>query len=153
LNAGTHDYLRGILDLPKRCDDRNKAISRLQAECQRIAAEIARDLRSLPLWSGTDEELEFLHVPMLSTVEQYARDWEELAGHCRDLSSRESSLAISIREKQAEVERLGLQVSTAGEKELAEARARRNHLWDLIRAFAFEKILTSEAARKVQSRS
>jgi len=84
---------------------------------------------------------------MLSTVEQYARDWEELAGHCRDLSSRESSLAISIREKQAEVERLGLQVSTAGEKELAEARARRNHLWDLIRAFAFEKILTSEAAQ------
>ena len=243
LNAGTHDYLRGILDLPKRCDDRNKviqraemewrtiwhqrpvsdaeqlrsayarktevhalitqharltvsleqaedslrsdrneyerlsrelaasdeprdpatllasieqskrlgdtgeAISRLQAECQRIAAEIARDLRSLPLWSGTDEELESLHVPMLSTVEQYARDWEELAGHCRDLSSRESSLAISIREKQAEVERLGLQVSTAGEKELAEARARRNHLWDLIRAFAFEKILTSEAAQ------
>jgi hypothetical protein len=110
-------------------------------------AQIARDLKGLSLWSGTDEELESLHVPMLSTVEQYARDWEELAGHCRDLSSRESSLAISIREKQAEVERLGLQVSNAGEKELAEARVRRNHLWELLRAFAFEKTLTSEAAQ------
>jgi uncharacterized protein YhaN len=243
LNGGTHDYLRGILDLPKRCDDRNKvlqraemewrttwhqrpvsdaeqlrsvyarkteihglitqharltmsseqaedslrsnrndherlslelaasdeprdpatllasieqskrlgdtgeATSRLQAECKRIAAEIARDLRSLPLWSGTDEQLESLHVPMPSTVQQYARDWEELAGHCRDLSSRKSILAISIREKQAEVERLGLQVSTAGEKELAEVRSQRNHLWDVIRSFAFEKTLTSEAAQ------
>jgi uncharacterized protein YhaN len=243
LNAGTHDYLRSILDLPKRCDDRNKVIqraemewrtiwhqrpvrdadqlrsaytrkaeihaliteharlivaleqaeeslrsdrdehdrlslelaasaeprdpatllasieqskrlgdtaeatSRLQSECKRMDAEIARDLKSMSLWSGTDEELESLPMPMLSTVEQYARDWEELAGHRRDLSSRESSLAVSLREKQAEVERLGLQVSTAGEKELAEARAGRNHLWELIRAFAFDKTLTSEAAQ------
>jgi uncharacterized protein YhaN len=243
LNAGTHDYLRGIVDLPKRCDDRNKVIqsaeiewrtiwhqrpvsdaeqlrnayackaeihaliteharlivaleqaeeslrsdqdehdrlarelaasaeppdpatllasieqskrlgdtgeatSRLQSECKRMDAEIARDLKSLSLWSGTDEELESLSIPMVSTVEQYARDWEELAARRRDLSSRNSSLTASIREKQAELERLGLQVSTAGEKELAEARARRNHLWELIRAVFFEKTLTSEAAQ------
>jgi uncharacterized protein YhaN len=243
LNAGTQDYLRGILDLPKRCDDRNKLIqraemewrtiwfqrpvseaeqlrgayackteihalitenarlvvaleqaeeslrsdqdehdrltselaagpeprdpatlvasieeskrlgdtaeatSRHQSEIKRMDAEIARELRTLSLWSGTPEELESLSMPMLSTVEQYARDWEELAARRRDLSARESSLAISIREKQAELGRLGLQVSTAGEKELAEARDRRNQLWELIRAFAFEKILTGEAAQ------
>lgn len=243
LNAGTHDYMRGVLDLPKRCDECNKVIqraemewrtiwhqrpvsdaeqlrsayarkaeihaliteharlivaleqaeealrsdqdehdrlsrelaasaeprdpatllasieqskklgdtgeatSRLQSECKRIDVEIARDLKTLSLWSGTHEELESLAIPMLSTVEQYARDWEELAAHRRDLSSRKSSLTLSIREKQAEVERLGLQVSTAGEKELTEARIRRDHLWELIRAFAFEKTLTSETAQ------
>ena len=243
LNAGTHDYMRGVLDRPKRCDERNKVIqraemewrtiwpqrpvgdaeqlrsayarkaeihaliteharlivakeqaeealrsdqdehdrlsrelaasdeppdpatllasteqskklgdtgeatSRLQSECKRINVEIARDLKSLSLWSGTDEELELLSMPMLSTVEQYARDWEELAADRRDLASRKSSLAVSIREKQGEMERLGLQVSTAGEKELTEARTRRNHLWELIRTFAFEKTLTSEAAQ------
>jgi uncharacterized protein YhaN len=84
---------------------------------------------------------------MLSSVEQYARDWEELADGRRDLSLRKSNLAMSIREKQAEVDRLGLRISTAGEQELAEARARRNHVWDLIRAFAFEKTLTTEAAQ------
>ena len=243
LNAGTHDYMRGVLDLPKRCDECNKVIqraelewrtiwhqrpvsdaeqlrsayarkaeihaliteharlivaleqaeealrsdqdehdrlsrelaasaeprdpatllasieqskklgdtceatSRLQSECKRIDVEIARDLKTLSLWSGTHEELESLAIPMLSTVEQYARDWEELAAHRRDLSSRKSSLTLSIREKQAEVERLGSQVSTAGENELTEARVRRDHLWELIRAFAFEKTLTSEAAQ------
>lgn len=243
LNAGTHDYMRGVLDLPKRCDECNKVIqraemewrtiwhqrpvsdaeqlrsaygrkaeihaliteharlivaleqaeealrsdqdehdrlsrelaasaeprdpatllasieqskklgdtgeatSRLQSECKRIDVEITRDLKTLSLWSGTHEELESLAIPMLSTVEQYAREWEELAAHRRDLSSRKSSLTLSIREKEAEVERLGLQVSTAGEKELTEARVRRDRLWELIRAFAFEKTLTSKAAQ------
>lgn len=243
LNAGTHDYLRGISDLPKRCDDRDKAtqraevewrtiwpqrpvsdaeqlrsayarkaemrplinehtrvilaleqadrsfrsdrdehgrlsrelavsaeprnpatlvasieqskrlgdtgeaMSRLQSECKRMDAEIARDLKGLSFWSGTDEELESLLVPMLSTVELYARDWEELAGGRRDLSSQRATLAESIREKQAELERLGKQVSSAGEKDLAEARTRRNHVWELIRGFAFEKTLTSDGAQ------
>ena len=243
LNAGMHDYLRGMLDLPKRCDDRNKVIQRaemewrsiwhqrpvseaeqlrsayahkaeihvliteharltvaleqaeeslrseqdehgrlsrelaigaeprdpatllasieqskrlgdtgevmngLQSECKRLDLEIARDLKNLPLWSGTGEDLASLSMPMLSTVEQYASKWEGLASRRRDLSSRESTLAALIREKQAEVEGLGLQVSTAGETELAEARARRNYLWDLVRGFAFEKTLTSDAAQ------
>jgi uncharacterized protein YhaN len=139
--------LLASIEQSKKLGDTGEATSRLQSECKRMDAEIARDLKSLSLWSGTDEELESLSMPMLSTVEQYARDWEELAGRRRDLFPLESSLAVSIREKQAEVGRLGLQVSTAGEKDLAEARARRNHLWELIRAFAFEKTLTSEAAQ------
>jgi uncharacterized protein YhaN len=139
--------LLASIDQSKRLGDTGEATSRLQSECKRMDAEIARDLKSLSLWSGSDEELESLSMPMPSTVDRYAHDWEELVGRRRDLSSRESSLAVSIREKQAEVERLGLQVSTAGEKELAEARAQRNHFWELIRAFAFDKTLTSEAAQ------
>jgi uncharacterized protein YhaN len=139
--------LLASIEQSKRLGDTGEATSRLQSECERMDAQIARDLKGLSLWSGTDGELESLSMPMLSTVEQYARDWDEHTGRRRDLSSRESSLAVSIRKKQAEVERLGLQVSTAGEKELAEARARRNHLWELIRAVTFEKTLTSEAAQ------
>lgn len=139
--------LLASIEQSKRLGDTAEAASRLQFEGKQMDAEIARDLRSLSLWSRTEEELESLSIPMLSTVEQYTLDWEELARRQQDLSSRELSLAVSIREKQSEVERLGLQVSTAGEKELVEARARRNHLWELIRAFAFEKTLTSEAAQ------
>lgn len=131
----------------KRLGDTAEVSSRQQSELKRADAEIAREIKTLPLWSGTREDLESLSVPMLSTVDQFGRGWEELAGRRRDLSARESSLDLSIREKQAELERLGLQVSTAGEKELAEARDRRNRLWELIRAFAFEKTLTSEAAQ------
>ena len=143
--------LLASIEQSKRLGDTGEATIRLQTECKRMDAEIARDLKKLSLWTGTDEELETLSMPMLSTVEQYARDWEELAGRRRDLPSRGSRLAVSIREKQAEVEMLGLQVSTAGEKELAEARVRRNRLWDLIRAFAFEKTLTREAAQNQSS--
>jgi uncharacterized protein YhaN len=135
------------IEQSKRLGDTGEATSRLQSECKRMDAEIARDLKGLSLWSGTDEELESLLVPMLSTVEQYARDWEELAGRRRDLSSQEATLTESIREKQAELERLGKQVSSAGEKDLAEARAHRNYVWELIRGFAFEKTLTSDGAQ------
>lgn len=139
--------LLASIDQSKRLGDTDDVASRLKSERKRMDAEIARDLKSLPLWSGTEEELESLSMPMLSTVEQYAREWQELVDSQRDLSSRRSSFAISIREKQGEVVKLGLQVSTAGEKELAEARSRRNHLWELIRASAFERTLTSEAAQ------
>jgi uncharacterized protein YhaN len=135
------------IEQSKRLGDSDEATSRLQSECKRMDAEIARDLKSLPFWSGTDEELESLLVPMLSTVEQYARDWQELADRRRDRSSQEAAFAESIREKQAELERLGEQVSSAGEKDLAAARARRNYVWELIRGFAFEKTLTSDSAQ------
>lgn len=140
--------LLASIEESKRLGDTTEATSRQQSECKRMDVEIARELKTLSLWSGTPEQLESLSIPMFSTVEQYARDWEELADRRRDLSARECSVAVSIREKQAELGRLGLQVSTAGEKELAEARDRRNQLWELIRAFAFEKTLTSAAAQK-----
>src|SRR5579859_2326782 len=139
--------LLASIEQSKRLGDTSEATSRLQSECKRADAEIARDLKNLSLWSGTEKELESLPIPMFSTIERYARNWEELVGRRRDLSSQKLSFATSIREKQAEVERLGLQVSIAGEKELAETRARRNQLWKLIRAFAFEKTLTEEAAQ------
>jgi uncharacterized protein YhaN len=140
--------LLASIEQSNRLGDTDEAITRLQAECRRIDAEIARDLKTLSLWSWTCDQLESLLIPMLSTVEQYSRDWKDLADHHRDLSSRVATLARSIREKHNEVERLGLQVITAGEKDLAEARARRSQIWNLIYAFAFEKTLTSEAAQK-----
>jgi len=135
------------IEQSKRLGDAGEAAGRNQSEFSRMDAEIARDLKGLSLWSGTDEEFESLSIPMLSTVDQYTRDWEEFAGRRRDLSSQEATLAESIREKQAELERLGLQVSSVGEKDLAEARGRRNDVWELIRAFAFEKTLTGEGAQ------
>lgn len=135
------------IEQSKRLGDIDEIGRRLQSECRRMDEEITRDLKSLPIWSGTDEELESLSVPMLSTVEQYAREWQELADHRRDLSSREAAFAQSIRERQAEFGKLGEQVSNAGEKDLAEARARRDHVWELIRGFAFEKTLTVHDAQ------
>ena len=85
---------------------------------------------------------------MLSTIEQYARDWEELASRRRESSSRKSSLNASIQQKQAEIGKLGLRVNTVGESDLAGARTRRNELWELIRSFAFEKTMSSENAQK-----
>lgn len=135
------------IEQSKRLGDIDEVVRRLQSESKRMDAEIARDLKSLPFWSGTAEELESLSVPMLSTVEQYGRDWQELEDHRRDLSSKKAAFAESIREKQAELGKLGEQVSSAGEKDLVEARARRDHVWELIRDFAFEKTLTSDGAQ------
>jgi len=53
-----------------------------------------------------------------------------------------------ISAKHRDLHRLAAQVGKAGENELTEIRARRDQLWQLIRASAFEKSLSPEDAQK-----
>ena len=57
------------------------------------------------------------------------------------------TLRDTIRKNQTELERLTVKVGKVGEGDLAEIRTRRNEVWQLIRAFAFERTLTNEEAQ------
>ena len=89
-----------------------------------------------------------LRTPLLTTIDKYGREWEAVAVARRDLTSRFSEIAGTIQGAQAELDRLGAEVGEAGENELAEVRTRRDQLWGLIRASAFEGTLSSEDAQK-----
>ena len=65
----------------------------------------------------------------------------------RELSARLSHTLDAIQKTQAELERVALKIGKVGEGDLAEVRARRNELWQLIRASAFDKTLTNEEAQ------
>ena len=85
---------------------------------------------------------------MLTTIDKYGREWEAVAAARRDLTSRLSEIADTIQGEQVELDRLAAEVGEAGENELAEVRTRRDQLWQLIRASAFDGTLSSEDAQK-----
>ena len=127
--------------------DTGTAIVRLNSDIKRLTTEANRELSTLRLWSGDLEKLEVLRVPLAATIDQYARDWESNDNASRDLSGRLSHTQDTIRKTQAELDRLALKVGKVGEGDLAVIRARRNELWQLIRAFAFDKTLTNKQAQ------
>ena len=139
--------LIATIEQAKSLGDTGTAIARLNSDIKRLTTEANRELSTLRLWSGDLEKLEVLRVPLAATIDQYARDWESNDNASRDLSGRLSHTQDTIRKTQAELERLALKVGKVGEGDLAVVRARRNELWQLIRAFAFDKTLTNKEAQ------
>ena len=74
LNAGTHDYMRGILDLPKRRDDHNKVIQRAEMEWRTIwhqrRVSDAEQLRSAYARKTEIHALITEHARLIVTLEQ-----------------------------------------------------------------------------------
>jgi uncharacterized protein YhaN len=140
--------LIATIEQAKSLGDTGHAMAKLKSDVERLTADATRDQRALHCWSGTLQELETLKTPLLTTIDQYARDWDAAASSRRDLKARLSSVAEMISAKQRDLHRLAAQVGKAGENELTEIRARRDQLWQLIRASAFEKSLSPEDAQK-----
>ena len=140
--------LIATIEQAKSLGDTDDAIARLKSDIDRVNTGTARDLKELRPWSGSTEELESLRTPLLTSIDKYGREWEAVAGARRDLSSRFSEIAGTIQGEQVELDRLGAEVGEAGENELAEVRNRRNELWQLIRASALDRTLSSEDAQK-----
>jgi uncharacterized protein YhaN len=140
--------LIATIEQAKSLGDTGHAMAKLKSDVERLAADTTRDLRVLRGWSGSLQELETLKTPLLTTIDQYARDWEIVVSSRRELKVRLSNVAEMIGAKQRDLHRLAAQVGKAGENELTEIRARRDQLWQLIRASAFDKSLSQEDAQK-----
>ena len=139
--------LIATIEQAKALGDTGNAIARLNSDIKRLTTETNRELSTLGLWSKSLEKLESLGVPLAATIDQYARDWESNDNVRRELNGRLSHARDTIRKTQTELERLALKVGKVGEGDLAALRARRDELWQLIRASAFNKILTHEEAQ------
>jgi uncharacterized protein YhaN len=140
--------LIATIEQAKSLGDTGHALAKLKSDVERLTADAVRDLRVLRCWSGTLQELDTLKTPLLTTIERYARDWETGVNSRRDLTARLSNVVEMISEKHRDLHRLAAQVGKAGENELSEIRARRDQLWQLIRASAFDKSLSPEDAQR-----
>jgi uncharacterized protein YhaN len=139
--------LIAAIEQAKSLGDTENAVAHLNADIKRLTSETNRELSTLSLWSGGIEKLEAFRVPLAATIDQYTRDWESNDNTSRDLSGKLSHTRDTIRKAQAELERLIVKVGKVGEGDLAEVRARRDELWQLIRASSFDKALTNEEAQ------
>lgn len=139
--------LLAAIEQAKSLGDAENAIARLKSDIERLTIETKRDLGTFGLWSGGLEGLEALRTPLSATIDQYARDWESGDTARREARARLSLNRDAIHKNQAELERLTVKVGKVGEGDLAEIRSRRNELWRLVRAYAFDKTLTEEEAQ------
>jgi len=128
--------------------DIEQNVVKLKAEIHRLQTAATRDLRGLRLFTGGIQELASLTTPLLTTIDRYAREWEDLATTRKDLKTQLANAAAALQGKQAELKALGKQIGKAGENDLTAARARRDELWKLIRASAFDRKLTRDNAQK-----
>jgi uncharacterized protein YhaN len=139
--------LVAAIEHAKSLGDTEHLSARLQAEIDRFAQNAKREMRKLAQWSGSIEELENLKPPLIATVEQYSREWENLASERREIELRHGGALQIIRQKEGELANLA-SISGAGESELVSARERRDQLWELIRASALEKTISAEEAAR-----
>jgi uncharacterized protein YhaN len=135
------------IERAKSLGDTENSLARLNSDVKRLMTDTNRELGALGLWSGSIEKLESLRTPLPSTIDQYTRHWESGNNTRRELKQRLSHAQETIHKTQAELERLTVKIGKVGEGTLAEVRTRRNELWQLIRASAFDKTLTAEEAQ------
>lgn len=139
--------LIAAIERARSLGETENSVARLNSDVKRLITDINRELGALGLWSGTIEKLESLRTPLPSTIDEYARHWESADDARRELKQRLSHVQETIHKSQAELERLTVKIGKVGEGTLAEVRARRDELWQLIRASAFAKTLTPEEAQ------
>ena len=142
--------LIATIEHAKSLGDTDSAIARLKSDIKRLTADAARELNGLRLWSGTLQEIETFHAPLLATIDRYAREWDSSHATQRELALRQSRIADKILEAEADLKRHEVIIGKAGESDLTEARARRDKLWNLIRSSTFDKTMTD---KDVQTKS
>lgn len=133
----------------KSLGDTDTLAAKLKAGIQKLEQNAQREMRKLAQWTGSIEELEALKTPLHATVDRYAREFEGLAETRRNLSMRLANEIDIIAKKENELGSLTPQISGASETDLAGVRARRDELWQLIRASTWEGTISQdEAARR-----
>lgn len=140
--------LVAAIEQSKKLGDTEEIVARMEVEIGSIQSALVRELKSLPLWSRSVEELEVLKVPLPSTVEQYSRKWQSFEDDEQELSRALLVQNTTIARHDTELARLGTNVRAVSENELAEERNRRDKIWSLIRQSKFEQSISDEDAHE-----
>ena len=147
-DPGDPARLVATIEQAKSLGDTDQAIARLKSEIERLTTGANRDLRKLRGWSGSIQDLSTATTPLLTTIDRYAVEWERIAVAKKAIKCQLLEATERIRTKQVEIERLAGKIGGAGENELVEVRSRRDRLWQLIYASAFERTLSGEEAQQ-----
>jgi uncharacterized protein YhaN len=147
-NPADPSPLIATIEQAKALGDTDHAIGRLKSEIERLTSGANRDLKALRQWSGSIRELDSLKTPLLTTIDRYGREWETMAAARKSLTFRLSEITSTIEKEQIELNRLTAEVGRVGVNELVEVRGRRDQLWKLIRASAFDGTASIEDAQK-----
>jgi uncharacterized protein YhaN len=108
-------------------------VKRLRLERDQFAERLRRDLKSLPLWSVTADQLETLRVPLNASVSEFAERFVRHQTRSQQLTEEQRSINAEIESCSSLLSRLERQESIPTESELTDVRARRNVGWTAVK--------------------
>jgi uncharacterized protein YhaN len=137
---------RALAQLHKQ-GDLSARLATLKTERQRAAAQAQVDLRKLPLWQGSLEDLEALAVPCTETIAEFEHRAEEAKNDCAKLGEQLTYARQQRDDLNEKLQQLELQQEVPTEADLNEARALREEGWRLVRGALREEKKPRDAAK------
>ncbi len=110
-------------------DDLGKLRNQLAAAEKRAES----DLKVLPLFDGTGEQLQHLQAPLAATVRVYQARYTEQDAAERQLATDEADAHVEIAKLEQQIQQLENQGAVPTESELDQSRARRELGWTAVK--------------------
>lgn len=101
-----------------------------RAELVQLEDQAAIDLRKLPLWSGSLEDLERLPAPSSETIDRFETQLATAADELKRVNERKDEAQAKLSECRRQIEQLQLEGAVLTESDLAESRRVRGEEWE-----------------------
>jgi hypothetical protein len=105
----------------------------LKGNRDELAARLQVELKSLPLWNGTAEQLEVARVPLAATVNEFATRFALQDSQENQLGQDKSRIGSERERCERQLKALDQRGTIPTEQQLAAARARRDLGWTAVK--------------------
>jgi uncharacterized protein YhaN len=122
-------------------------LAELQSQAQAGEEKAVLARKQLPLWKGTLEQLEATAAPAETSIDRFARQFQELANQRTVTEQRLREAEKNIADIDGQLQELGLQQDVPTERDVEQARQDRQASWTEIR----KSWLGTPAVRKAAS--
>jgi len=131
--ARNPERLVAVIEEARRRGNAEAAREKLAQAAKRDAAKRDAAIEKLQLPAAMIDKLEELHVPTVAAITRFERKAQELDDEGRAAKSERQRLTKKTRELDAKIEALRTKKAVPTEEDLAEARARRDKAFRLLR--------------------
>ena len=131
--ARDSERLVSAIEEARRRGDAEAEREKLAQAAKRDAAQRDAAIEKLQLPAAVIDKLEELHVPTAAAITRFERKAQELDDEARAAKSERQRLTKTTRELDARIEALRTKKAVPTEEDLAEARARRDDAFGLLR--------------------
>jgi uncharacterized protein YhaN len=109
------------------------SLRKSQTAEQTLELQLSRDLKRLPLWARSLEELETAAVPSAETIAHFAELFADLRTQNQELTRRSAECKQSLAETEKRIQALQTAGAVPTEKELLNWREQRDQTWTRIK--------------------
>jgi hypothetical protein len=110
--------------------------------------QVDADLKRLPLWTGTSDQLEALRIPTLERIEFFESELDGLADEQKSIDGRRKENGQNFEAVSEEIKTLQIGWAVPSKDDLDEARGRRDHGWRLVRRAWIEQMSDPDEEKK-----